>query len=651
MHQARTILDDPDARETFVSAAESNEENADARFFFSRNSLRVRAARLRAQFPEEVAVLAEDVEPILAHRLCPFGGDKLAVGDSIEWHKDYDSGYVWPADRPWTGSIEDLARAEHARADIRFPWELSSMAWTPTLTAAFALSEDSRLSAAFERDVSDWLVQNPYPLGVNWASPMAVAMRAIHLTVGLVGFGDALCPELRRDLRRSLALHGLHVAASLEIDCQSGHRNNHYLANLLGLYVVSFLFLADETWRHWNLFAENELQSDSLVQFFEDGASFEHATAYHRLAAEMVLVGLVLARHNGRAFREEIRSRLHRAVTFIADLMTEAGAVPQIGDNDSARVLQFHGYGRVPAADHRPLVALGGELFHDDPLRRAGAAAASEAVWMLDHWSPPDASEEASDCRSFAYDRGGVYGMRAGSMLWAATLRPALHAAQLSSHVHADRLSFTLHRDGLVLVADPGTYRYSSDYAARNAFRSPGYHNVVEVDGFPMIEMDDATFEGPWYLTARTSVKTPVFDVRAGVGRFSGTLIVRRGIRACRVRREMLVDTDRKTVTVSDSVLPVGRVSGFGPQAQVSARLMFGPAVRVERRDPYRYQLLHRESRVAVGTVDIRTFECSSALRETWYSPSYGKRVPVDQLQITWRPAATKTALYAVSWA
>ncbi|MBN1556861.1 MAG: heparinase II/III family protein [Lentisphaerae bacterium] len=643
---ARDTARDPARTEALRAAAEAQDtERSAAGFPVNRALLHTRAGLIRRVCPGEERRLLNACEDVLAHRFDLLGSGPLTLGDTIDWHRDYTSGRRWDPAREWRldepAALRELVDPRQP-AEIRYPWDLSNMAWAPSLAAAFALTGDVRYAEAFARDAAHWMDENPYPLGVNWACPLSIALRAVNLLTGLAGFGAALDGGLRRRLNGVLALHGLRILSELEIDLRRGERNNHYFGNLMGLYFLGCWFSGFSEGRAWRELAAEELAAEALVQLLPDGSSFEHATHYHRLAAEMLLLCLVQGDREGRPFPDAVRRRLHRALEFTADLMPEQGGVPQFGDNDSSRVLVFWGYGTVPLTDHRHLLAAGGEFFDDARLYRAGRGAEAEAVWLLGRPAePPAASGEAeSALRTFAYPDGGFYGARRGGLLWAAGCRPDAAARRPSAHLHADRLGFILHHRGTDVLVDPGSYRYSSDFAQRNAFRSPAYHNTAGLDGVAFYRYETGTFAGLWWLEDLAAAETPVLAVSGARVCFRGALSCRCGLRRWRIERTLRLDAGTAALWVADRVGAAGFPPRVPRSAHAHSRFLFGPDIKVEGVDPHTWQLTHKTTQEAVGTFEARTFDCMAATRELWYSPQYGERVPATQLRLSWRPAA-----------
>ena len=50
-------------------------------------------------------------------------------------------------------------------------------------------------------------------------------------------------------------------------------------------------------------------------------------------------------------------------------------------------------------------------------------------------------------------------------------------------HAHNDLLAFELNVGSCSVVVDPGSYLYTADPAARNAFRSTAVHSTLQIDG------------------------------------------------------------------------------------------------------------------------------------------------------------------------
>ena len=70
---------------------------------------------------------------------------------------------------------------------------------------------------------------------------------------------------------------------------------------------------------------------------------------------------------------------LRLMVEFTAALTKPNGLVPQIGDNDSARLHKLLPSNGISVCDHSHILAVGGELFNDDFLRKSGVRSSFEA--------------------------------------------------------------------------------------------------------------------------------------------------------------------------------------------------------------------------------------------------------------------------------
>lgn len=329
----------------------------------------------------------------------------------IDWHLDFKSGFRW-SEQTWYLRVPI---GHLPGVDIKVPWELARMHHLPQLALAHAAAASGAdavvsprtYSAEFRNEILDFVATNPPRFGVNWRSTMDVALRIVNWLVAYDLFrahGAEFDHEFEAIFVRSVYEHGLHVFNNLEWHRRL--RTNHYLANVVGLlFVGAYLSRSPET-DSWLAFAAHELVSEVGYQFNPDGTNFEASTCYHRLSAEMAIYGTalvlglppekreVLSAHDRTFLPEWYVARLEKMAEFALEITKPNGQVPQIGDNDSGRLLKLQpvyrrltvagaraqyanliGYRDLPdeaaywdedILDHRHLSAAACGLFHSD---------------------------------------------------------------------------------------------------------------------------------------------------------------------------------------------------------------------------------------------------------------------------------------------
>src|SRR5437879_8957383 len=94
-----------------------------------------------------------------------------------------------------------------------------------------------------------------------------------------------LNPTLLARITASLQAHAHHVARNLE--GSPDLRSNHYLADLLGLFVLGATVTGDARLDRQAKHARRELERQMRAQVHPDGVGFEASLPYHALALEM----------------------------------------------------------------------------------------------------------------------------------------------------------------------------------------------------------------------------------------------------------------------------------------------------------------------------------------------------------------------------
>ncbi len=516
--------------------------------------------------------------------------------ERIDWRADFKSGYTWDPNIHYT----KIRFGHLPGVDVKTPWELARMRHLPVLALAYALSakEDPETAESFavefRNQILDFVSANPPRFGVNWACAMDVAIRVVNWVVGyhlFEAFGAKFDGPFRALICRSAYEHGLHIINNLEYS--PDFRANHYLANIVGLlFAASYLPRSDET-SEWLAFGIRELVAETSNQFLPDGLNFEASVCYHGLAAEMVLVGtaliLGLSSRSKSLFRPEnsIEARFRRRfrsahpkmfplkdaeveTPFSSDhfrrlkLIAEATAgildrdfrAPQIGDNDSGRLLKIQpAVKRAPIAqfaddaltnrpqqeparehdipidddlDFRHLLAgfsgLFGEDFGSGELRNRldfdlirflanGVTIPCEGGRKNEE--APNGSFALTrfpDFGLYVYKSGRIYfNIRCGS----------LGQRGRGGHAHNDQLSVELSFRGVPIIVDSGTFCYTSRIDMRNFFRSTAMHNTL-LDGDKEQNPWRRGLSGVFRLSDRSRADVVVAEKNRFVGRHFG---------------------------------------------------------------------------------------------------------------------------------
>ena len=449
-------------------------------FFITLESKAALLKALRRTAPQAEGLIVAEADRLCAHVFDLLGSGPIPLGERIDWHVDFKTGHRW---NPKTFYKRIRYAPYPGGYDIKVPWELSRCQHFLRLAQAFLLTGDEKYAREFAAQADHWIGQNPWPWGVNWASSMDVAIRAVNWLWAYRFFGDSesLSTGFKVRFFTSLSEQGRHIFRNLE--SKGIVRNNHYLADLVGLVHLGVLCPWLKEAKRWREFAVGELWREILAQVYPDGVSFEASVAYHRLSLEMVMVTVFLCRETGVEIPREVLERLEKMVEFVLIYTRPDGSVPKMGDEDNGRLLRL-GVWEEPEKewdDHRSLLALGGTLFGRADFSQAAGEKCWEAAWILSRPSPRLEAESVDSPGSRRFSDSGVYilrNQRAHMLVEAGRLG----TGGLGGHNHYNPLGLELWMNGKVLFADPGTYTYSSDWQARELFRSVRSHNTVEAE-------------------------------------------------------------------------------------------------------------------------------------------------------------------------
>jgi hypothetical protein len=466
---------------------------ARAHFFFEHGELAARLTLYRSRFPEEAQALLTRAERICQHRFDLLGYENVDYGSEIDWHLDAVNGRRAPQ-KPWH-KIHLLEFEEVG--DVKVTWELNRHQHFLVLALAECMTGEEKFASELVRQWTSWRAANPYPIGINWASSLEVAFRAMSWLWARALLED--CPhlpsEFRTDLLRALALSARHIATHLSTYSSP---NTHLLGEAVGLFFVGTLCPELPRAAHWQQKGWQIILEHAKDKVREDGFYFEQSTYYHVYALDFFLHARILAAANGVAVPVEFDRTIEQMLELFC-VLGRAGAPPRWGDDDGGRVFDP----RRNRAEHLldPL-STGAALFGRGDFKCVAGGLRAETLWLLGtrgvekfDQTPTQAPASTSACfkSSGIYVLTGSKGSRQQMVIDAGPL-----GGDTGGHGHAETLSLHLTVDGSECLVDPGTLRYVTSQGERDSFRGSAAHNVLLVDG-----KDHAEMGGPFSWRSR----------------------------------------------------------------------------------------------------------------------------------------------------
>jgi uncharacterized heparinase superfamily protein len=578
---------------------------------------------------ESAMRVRDEADQVLAHRVDFLGSGLVDLGAEIDWHRDFKSGYRWP--QRFYQDIE-VTRLDD-ESDAKVPWELSRGHQLLTLARAARIFEEERYAAELERQLESWLDANPPGVGINWVTPMEVGIRSVNLVWAVATLEEwrPLDAQLRERLVASLRWHGRHIEANLEGTPYL--RSNHYLGDILGLLVLGSVLSGEPAASRWSAFARREFEREIVRQVHEDGVSFEASLAYHGLVFEMLLVAAFVGAWAGTPLSSEFHERLRRMAEVSQSVRHSSGRIPLFGDQDSGRILP-EGFARPPTHDNLLWLAaaVGGSTkpFHG-PVH-------PEVAWTLgvDQWRRTAELTLAPRATQAAFRDGGIYVLRSDRTHVVVRCGDVGQSGS-GGHSHNDVLSYELSVDGVPLIVDSGTYAYTFDVEARNAFRSTRAHNTVLVDGAEIHQIDPTrVFELRRFARPKVEVCRLSGDTLELVGSHDG---YRRLADPVVHRRSFSLTLDGGELTVRDDLVGTGT-------HLLESFVHFAPGSSLRRMNDSSYEVQSGAARATISFTGVDVDELS--VEEGFVSGRYGVRERAPVLIASTRRACPTRLGYSI---
>lgn len=452
-------------------------------FFFQKIEQAAFKEKFLLRFPEHLPALRKQADRLCDHEI-KLWHRTFSLGPEVNWHQDPLTQREWP--KEYWNDID--YRDGQKIGGVKWVWEINRQLYLTTLGKAYFLTGEERYAQAACDLIAQWIVANPPLSGVNWISPLELAIRLISWTWTLhfIRTSEALNPELLALILRSIAQQTRFIAAHRSAYTSA---NNHLIGEAAALAVIGLMFPCLDGAKQWREQGVKILGEELQKQIYPDGVTAEQSLHYQTFVLDFWWLVMLLESRNGRNLGELWRERLEAATEFLLTVMDETGQVPALGDSDDGQAFLL--CEQPDFNPYRSLLNTAAVVWSRGDFKAGGEPFDEKTFWLtglegeeLYHRLPATSKPRSSR----AFPRGGYYVLRDEKALLTFDCGP-LGYLSTAVHGHADALSVTLRIGSQSLLVDAGTYCYHENPKWRNYFRSSAAHNTVVVDGHSQSEI------------------------------------------------------------------------------------------------------------------------------------------------------------------
>jgi asparagine synthase (glutamine-hydrolysing) len=408
-------------------------------------------------------------------RVLCFGRWMANFGNPIDWHRNPLNGSAWRADAHWSTVLADETRV----GDVKLNWEVGRFPQAYAMARCAALFPETapELSSTFFSQVQSFLDCNPPAQGIHWNSGQEIALRLMSWLFGLSTFchGGTIPAEYQTELGKHFAACGAHVAQHIEYARDSVY-NNHLLSEALALCIAGHVLPDHGKAGIWVSEGRRLLEQEADRQVYPDGGYIQQSHNYHRVAIQVYLWALALAKSRGDPIPTDWIRAVERSLDFLlAHQNPTDGRLPNYGANDGALPLPLSS---CDFSDFRPTLQTASIMTRQERVYDAGPWD-EMAVWFCGS-STLGFPLQKSSRSSVSFSHTGYHILRGR--------RPENFAAFrcgtiLDRFSQIDMLHLDIWWRGHNVLVDPGSYLYNGPEEWHDHFLCTESHNTVQVDG------------------------------------------------------------------------------------------------------------------------------------------------------------------------
>lgn len=447
----------------------------------------------------------------LKNHFTAFGIPVSFQPSEVKWSMDPVTQKNWPA-KFWG----DIDYRNKNLGGVKFVWEYNRLFFLFSLSIAYHVTDEKKYADKILWLIKSWLHENPYPKGVNWTSGIEAGVRLANLIWALSFLEEY--PFSHDDLKAINTFVWWHAIRLHRYPSRYSSANNHLLAEGFGLFLAGLYFPHLKGADLWFREGKKILETEVSRQILPDGGSFEFSTTYLSFVLDFFLLFKHACDCCNIPYDTALNQRLDKSCEFIHSMLDRCGNFPNMGDQDSAVLVDF---GLSNLENFTSILNTGAILF-ERPEWSTGKV--DLKTWLLTdkktkkkdnnnlgkdivkNFSCPVLKKEAEDKKkTIHHPASGLSVIRdevnEREVVFTGNAM-SLGMAPLYAHGHLDALSFTLSVDGLEIFIDPGTYLYQNAEPWRSYFRSTAAHNTMRINQMDLSpQTGDFMFGEPYQIT------------------------------------------------------------------------------------------------------------------------------------------------------
>ena len=570
--------------------------------------------------------LIRKADDICDHRLSYFDLVRQHHGDPVNWN--YDHGNRRPTEKKFAPFVD--YRDLNLNGDCKLVWEPNRHHQFVVLARAYCATGDGKYLLGVLEQLASWMEQNPAGTGMNWRSPMELAIRLINWAWAwdLIHDAGKLNGELGYLIQKFIHQQLVYITHRYS---KGTSANNHLIGEAAGVYVASCYFHTLPNVQQWKKESKQILIEELYRQTYDDGCGREHAFGYQFFILQFFIFAGITGRRCGDDFPQEYWRRIETMIDFLFRL-GQGGRIPLLGDSDDGYVLDL---GNGPD-DIQSLLCIGAVLFQRGDFKKASRGYSQAAWWLFgekgrEQFDRLEINRTDETLESYAFEPSGYYLLQCGNgCAQSPRISLLMDCAPLgygaiAAHGHADALSVILRINGEDILVDPGTYDYFSYPRWRQYFRSTRAHNTVEIDG-----LDQSEMLGPFIWGRKADAGRTLWEPSADGGRITGEhggylhledpLMHRRGV---------VLDGKSKKIEIYDQLAASGKHT-------VIFHFHFGPACTLEQTKHNTWEIRYPGGRLEMTLapcLSVEPFKGSVDPIAGWQSCGYHRKEPATTLR------------------